>query len=379
MAGKNRFAITAKTLGPRPKDPENTYRLQALLGRYGYLSGAFCPGEYDETTRRAVHEFQTFYRLYPDEDGVCDHETIELLNRPRCGNPDPSPASRRTDGRLAPFVTVGASWPDRRLRYRFLNATPDFPVDRQQDIIRDAFRRWAEVCALEFEEVAATTDSKLSVAFHRGSHGDGYPFDDAGGADGNTLAHAFFPPPSGGSWAGSLHFDEFEDWKDQPGGAGIRLFNVALHEIGHLLGLDHSQDATSIMYAYYAEDRNDLRPDDIAGAQSLYGAPQEAPVAIVPGERVSGHLQGADAEQRYQVTLQNKLLIRLDGPAGEDFDIYVRQGDPVDRAAGQYDHVSWSYSSDELITVDDPQPGTYHILVHSYRGAGSYSLEVEVT
>ncbi len=59
------------------------------------------------------------------------------------------------------------------------------------------------------------------------------------------------------------------------------------------------------MYAYYAEDRNDVRADDIAGIQSLYGAPSAAPVAISPGERVSGHLPQTNAQVQYQVTLQN--------------------------------------------------------------------------
>ena len=54
--------------------------------------------------------------------------------------------------------------------------------------------------------------------------------------------------------------------------------------------------------------------DDIAGVQSLYGSPVSAPVAIAPGERVSGHLPRTDAEVRYQVTLQNKLLVKLEGP-----------------------------------------------------------------
>ncbi len=232
--------------------------------------------------------------------------------------------------------------------------------------------------ALVFQEVAANQSSELSVGFYRSSHGDGSPFDDGGGADGNTLAHAFFPPPQGGTWAGSLHLDEFERWKDQPEGAGIRLYNVALHEIGHLLGLSHSQDTNAIMYAYYGEDRNDLRPDDVAGVQSLYGAPVAAPLAISPGERVSGHLPQTGAELRYQVTLQNKLLIKLQGPAGQDFDLYVRHEAPVGTADGQYDAVSYGMTADELVTIDDPKPGTYYILVHSYRGTGSYTLEVEV-
>ncbi len=375
---KKRFSFAASRLAPDTASKDDVYQLQALLGRYGYLTGACCPGTYDEVTQRAVCQFQSFYHLYPEEDGVCDEKTINLLNQPRCGVPDPSPAHRSITGRLSPYVTVGAKWDINPLSYNFLNSTPDLPVDRQREIIRGAFGRWDDVCALTFRETQGNETPHLFIAFHRSSHGDGNPFDDAGGTNGNTLAHAFFPPPVGGTWAGSLHFDEFETWKDQPGGTGIRLYNVALHEIGHLLGLAHSQDTNAIMYAYYGEDRNDLRADDIAGIQSLYGASVTTPVAISPGQRVSGHLPQTNAEVRYQVTLQNKLLVKLDGPKGQDFDLYVRYGSPAGKQAGQYDAVSYGVTADELVTIPTPKAGTYYLLVHSYKGSGSYNLEVEV-
>lgn len=375
---KKQFRFLANLLRPDTAAIDDVYKLQSLLGRYGYLKGAYCPGCYDEATRQAVSQFQSFYRIYPEEDGVCDEKTIKLLNQPRCGVQDPLPGQRSVTGRLAPFVTVGAKWAKNILSYKYLNTTSDLPENRQREIINEAFSRWSGVSALQFKEVQGSDDTDLSVAFHRGSHGDGNPFDDAGGADGNTLAHAFFPPPAGGSWAGSLHFDEFEMWKDQPGGIGIRLYNVSLHEIGHLLGLAHSQDQNAIMYAYYGEDRNDLRPDDVAGIQSLYGAPVADPVAISPGQRISGHLPQTGAEVRYQLTLQNKLLVKLDGPSGQDFDLYVRYGAPVSKEEGQYDAVSYGVSADELVTIENPKAGTYYILVQSYKGSGSYNLELEV-
>jgi peptidoglycan hydrolase-like protein with peptidoglycan-binding domain len=376
MARKRPFRIAAARLVPETVG-DDVYKVQALLARYGYLRGAYAPGRYDEATRQAVAQFQSFYRLYPAQDGVCDPDTLALLNQPRCGVPDQGTPSRTADGRLAPFVTVGSRWDSSHLVYRFLNSTPDLEAARQRQIIVEAFERWALVSTLRFHEAQGSETAQLPIAFHRGSHCDGYPFDDAGGADGNTLAHAFFPPPNGGEWAGTLHFDEFEQWKDQAGGAGIRLYNVALHEIGHLLGLAHSQDQGAIMYAYYAEDRNDLRADDIAGIRSLYGAGGGS-TALAPGQRVGGHLAQTGAEARYEVTVQNKLLIRLSGPAGADFDLYLRRGAAPGTADGQYDAVSYGTTADELVTVADPQPGTYHLLVHSYRGSGSYELEVEL-
>src|SRR5438034_1403719 len=46
---------------------------------------------------------------------------------------------------------------------------------------------------------------------------------------------------------------------------------VALHEIGHLIGLDHSSDSTDIMFAMTKV--RDLSPKDIASALLLYQLP----------------------------------------------------------------------------------------------------------
>ncbi len=373
---KKPFRFNATRLEPR-SEGEDVRNLQTLLATYGYLRDPFVPGVYDAATGKAVGQFQAFYRIQPDEDRVCDEATVRALSRPRCGMPDGFPSGRSPSGRLSPFVAVGSTWPVNNLRFRFLNASQDMPEDRQRDIVRESFTKWAGVCALKFREVGGNEASELSIGFFRRSHGDGSPFDESGGPQGNTLAHAFFPPPNGGGWAGSLHFDDFETWKPEPGGAGTLLSNVALHEIGHLLGLAHSQDEAAIMFAYYGEDRNALRADDIAGIQSLYGTGTTAPIAIALGEKSHGQLDRKDAEARYQLTVQRKLLLRLGGPAGADFDVYVKHGSPPGKEAGTYDVASQGWTSDELVTIDAPKPGTYHILVHSYDGSGTFELEAE--
>lgn len=53
--------------------------------------------------------------------------------------------------------------------------------------------------------------------------------------------------------------------------AGIDFFSVALHEIGHTLGLAHSDVREAVMYAYYSKQHYDLKQDDINGILQLYG------------------------------------------------------------------------------------------------------------
>lgn len=58
-------------------------------------------------------------------------------------------------------------------------------------------------------------------------------------------------------------------WSDNGGIGSTNFFAVALHEIGHVIGLDHPDDPTQIMNAVIQVD--ELGEGDIRGAQLLYG------------------------------------------------------------------------------------------------------------
>lgn len=98
-------------------------------------------------------------------------------------------------------------------------------------------------------------------SFYSRSHGDNSPFDGRG----SVLAHAYFPEN------GRIHFDEDEYYTKNKG--GIHLLSVAVHEIGHAIGLEHSNVKGSIMWPSYNGYTPSLKlhNDDINGIQSLYG------------------------------------------------------------------------------------------------------------
>lgn len=96
-----------------------------------------------------------------------------------------------------------------------------------------------------------------------------YPFD----GPGNVLAHAFYPEEMQ-SLSGDIHFDYDENWKENSTNLadGVDFFSVAVHELGHSLGLGHSTVYSSIMFPYYkGAGSYALDFDDIFAMYELYG------------------------------------------------------------------------------------------------------------
>ena len=77
--------------------------------------------------------------------------------------------------------------------------------------------------------------------------------------------------------AKSLTFDAREDWLLQgmaPTPGAFYLLPVALHEIGHCLGLAHGAPA-QVMSPYYVANRVALTPADVAAARAATTPPQD--------------------------------------------------------------------------------------------------------
>ncbi len=137
------------------------------------------------------------------------------------------------------------------------------------EIVR-AMAAWSAAAQVTFQESSVRRlRRQIEILAASGEHGDGYAFDGRGG----VLAHTFYPPPNAETLAGDLHLDLDEPWRV---GADIDLFSVALHELGHALGLGHNDNSASVMYPYYRR-VNGLRDVDITEIRKLYAAAGGAP------------------------------------------------------------------------------------------------------
>jgi len=255
------LTLTQASLGDQ--DPE-LEKVQDYLTRFSYLTTTVSPGTLDAPTSEALETFQQVRGL--EASGELNAETARALQEPRCGNPDVGLIARAEGGTSAPFVLRGCSYNKTPFTYRFVNGTADIAGTQERNAVRNAFNTRASVlCDVTFQE---RTDDPVDfeIGWVTADHGDGDPFDGVG----FVLAHAFYPPPCGGSHAGECHFDDAETWSLAVAPGTFDLETVALHEIGHLLGLDHSFVAGSVMFSDYGGVRRALTQDDIDGIRRLY-------------------------------------------------------------------------------------------------------------
>jgi len=146
-------------------------------------------------------------------------------------------------------------------------------------ILKKALAAWSDVSTLTFSEVGSISQADIVILFGDNNHFTSvnnswcpYNFNVVWKNTG-TLAHTYNPPPNG-PLAGDLHFCDLHKWSPygETNGASISLLSVAIHEIGHAIGIDHSSDAQAIMYAYYnfQNIKSTLSKDDITAVQFLY-------------------------------------------------------------------------------------------------------------
>ncbi len=178
------------------------------------------------------------------------------------------------------YVLIGRSWDHRIITFFFQNGTPDIGGNAEEQAVLDAMEIWTNEADIVFMEVCNQADADISFLFDDFEHGDRIPACEPGlgtfdGVNG-TLAHNMGGPDSGnncGTQGGDVHFDESETWTNLiriNGQQPIDLVTVSAHELGHALGLFHTQVQGSLMLANYSGSHRFLGNDDIAGIQVLY-------------------------------------------------------------------------------------------------------------
>ncbi|KAL8106105.1 metalloendoproteinase 1-like [Apium graveolens] len=198
---------------------------------------------FDDLLESALKTYQSYYNL--NVTGVLDDNTVSLLSQPRCGVRD-FPEERPDYS----FFPGKPKWWTFNLTFAFAPGTRGDAIDAVANALED----WSSVSPFKFTVNNVFDDANFKINFQSIN----WPH--------KPLAFSTEPRD------GKLHFNADEKWVNGQVAGGYDIESVGLHEIGHLLGLEHSKDPNAVMYPYISSDtvKIKLQPDDIQGLKVLY-------------------------------------------------------------------------------------------------------------
>ena len=246
------------------------------------------------------------------------------------------------------YRALGHNWPDNTITWSFadwiINSDPrqveigstfrPDGSDGMRGLIRDAFDAWEAVCGVDFVEVGDSADSDIRIGWTAPAYSDG---------PGGTVAY-YRPWTLMGTSTTSIGLIAVDH--DDSGVTLADIYDRVLHEVGHALGLAHSDVANVVMsgglgtepegltpYWGGVPGRDPLQPDDIAGAVALWGSADggSSPPPTSGNDTLFG-TQGADS---------------IDGGAGNDT-LFGRAGDDVLVGGGGSDYLNGGAGNDTV-------------------------------
>ena len=207
--------------------------------------------------------------------------------------------------------------------------------------VREAMETWEGVCGVEFVEVSDSTASNVRIGWQPQPSTTSDPNYQSDGV-GNTAGITWTWFRTGAIIEQSVAFDLAESWNT------TNFYDVALHELGHVLGIDHSNVENTVMSGLpttpYADQpgRDALTTDDIAAARAIWGAPTggNAGDDLIGGGNGDDTLLGGFGNDLLSGGADNDFLWgqnghdTLDGGAGNDLVFGMEGDDVIDGGAG---------------------------------------------
>ncbi|XP_032223462.1 matrilysin isoform X2 [Nematostella vectensis] len=239
------------------------FKALKFLKKYHYLS-SHVRGNHDMQT--AIEIYQRYMNL--PVSGRLDNATQVSMDEPRCGVPDLEIDDPGL-GISKRFAVSDKRWLNTSLLYAFETYTADLTQTVQKAVIAKAFKMWSDVSPFIFTLTTDKTKAHIKILFGTNTHGNCLKAFDG---PGKVIAHAYYPSD------GRLHFDDDETFTDGVN-TGTNLLAIAVHEIGHILGIAHSTDKNSVMYPKYETYKPNLQlhAEDINAIAYIYAGGTATP------------------------------------------------------------------------------------------------------
>jgi len=178
------------------------------------------------------------------------------------------------------FKIFGEPFRVPEIYWHLIDKTLDMEGVKVIEAFRKAFAEWQPfMTPILFESTSDRALAHIQINFaHDGDPDLPEPF----GPE-EVLAYAYFPIEN----FSSMWFDESENWGEMASATRIDLFKVAVHELGHSLGVGHTDVSGDIMEPFYDPSNPVvITGDSSAAINSLYGDYQNSLESTSPPEFV---------------------------------------------------------------------------------------------
>ncbi|XP_047309437.1 metalloendoproteinase 2-MMP-like [Impatiens glandulifera] len=243
-------------------------QVRIYLSKYGYMSPS-TDGHYqrsldtfndlnvfDHALKKGIKKFQLFFNT--NVSGILDNETLSIMVKHRFNFPDLVNGTSIKHGMKlvrdpfnnSYFAFLGPKWSKYSLTWAMHNQMPVIFTEP----LESAFKTWHDNSMIFLSKASSFNTADVKIYYLKSDR------------FGDRFAQAFHPP------SGTLEFNAEVTWGSIGHPDTIDIESAALHEIGHILGLDHSEDPSSIMWPFLekGELRRVLGTDDIHGIFELY-------------------------------------------------------------------------------------------------------------
>ena len=179
-----------------------------------------------------------------------------------CGADRGPPPGREPRPAVTRGFTVRGRWPGTpTLSCAFEDTGSPLPAGALERAATRALEAWAAAGGPAWRRARPGENPDFTFAWREPVHTGCPPFIAAD----DGLAHA--GPIGSGTF---VHVNRQSPFTPD-GATGPGLFQVLLHEVGHLHGLDHADDPDAVMWHAYRAGHQTLSGTDVAGIRSLYG------------------------------------------------------------------------------------------------------------